>query len=74
MFEGKKASHSKIVGTIGRNIKRSSSGMAFESKRAGANRTSSLVPQIVCPAASFEPWSLKIPLGDGYHENLCSAS
>lgn len=43
------------------------SRMAFEQGKTKARTLLTPVPQLT---ASFRPWSLEIPIGDGYHETL----
>ncbi|KAH7683142.1 hypothetical protein IHE45_05G163000 [Dioscorea alata] len=57
--------------SIRRNsCKRSNHGMAVEQEQMKSKTTSAFTSYIVHFSAPFRPWSLKIPLGDGYHESL----
>ena len=50
---------------------KSSSGMAYEPAQRKFRTALSFTPRVFHVASSFKPWSLKIPISDGYHESLC---
>ena len=45
-------------------------GMAFESEWTKHRKSLVYTAKGIRCATSFMPWSLKIPIGDGYHEFL----
>lgn len=66
----------KVVGIYlsicGRSSQEISSGMAYERAQVKFGNVLRFTPHIFHIAPSFKPWSLEIPISDGYHESLCS--
>ncbi|ONK77235.1 uncharacterized protein A4U43_C02F4470 [Asparagus officinalis] len=58
-----------ICGTISH---RRSSGMAYKAAQTKFGALLKFTPRVFHIAPSFKPWSLKIPINDGYHESLIS--
>lgn len=60
--------------TLGRSgtnyIKSGKSGMEYESDWTRHYKSSALTANVIRSATSFIPWSLKVPIGDGFHEFL----
>lgn len=50
---------------------KSSTGMAFEAGQNKFGTQLSITPCVFHISPDFKPWSLKIPISDGYHESLC---
>lgn len=78
MLRGEKNSYNvnQVVGvyvSIGGNISyKSSFGMAYEPSQTKFETILRSKPYSFYSVPSFKPWSLKIPISDGYHETLCS--
>lgn len=61
----------KLQGTNERtHLKSRDSGMACESDWIKYRKSSRYTAQTIQSATFFMPWSLKIPIGDSYHEIL----
>jgi hypothetical protein len=51
-------------------FKSRTSRMEYVSDWTKHTKSSAFTSQVICGATFFMPWSLKIPIGDGFHEFL----
>lgn len=51
-------------------FKSRTSRMEYVSDWTNHRKSSAFTSQVICGATFFMPWSLKIPIGDGFHEFL----
>lgn len=59
---------SDLCGTVTRNLKSRSSGMANGLDWAKYRKSSVYKQQLISSDIKFIHWSRKIPIGDGFHE------